>query len=253
MRGLQDKHALVTGGQRGIGEAIARRLAREGARVYVNAVEELERAEALAKEIGGQVAAGDVSDGAAVEAMLEKTGPLDVLVNNAADQTRQPLHEIERGAWDQTLAVNVTGPMLLIQAAARDMAAGSAVVNVASVHSSIALHGAAAYTASKGALLMLTRQAAVELAPQGIRVNAVAPGAIDVEGREDVRRPGGSAEYEQVPLRRAGTPEEAASVVAFLASDDASYVTGSVYVVDGGLLVRHPWQGPDPGAGGGRQ
>jgi NAD(P)-dependent dehydrogenase (short-subunit alcohol dehydrogenase family) len=250
MRGLRDKHVLVTGAQRGIGEAIARRLAQEGSRVYVNAVEELEQAEALAKEIGGQVAGGDVSDEDAIEAMLEKTGPLDVLVNNAADQTRQRLHEIERGKWDQTMAVNATGPMLLIQRAARDMPAGSAIVNVASVHSFVALKGAGAYTASKGALLMLTRQAAVELAPQGIRVNAVAPGAIDVEGREEVRRPGGSGEYEHLPLRRAGSPEEAASVVAFLASDDASYVTGSVYVVDGGLLVRNPWGGADPGAGG---
>jgi 3-oxoacyl-[acyl-carrier protein] reductase len=248
IEGLRDKTALVTGGQRGIGEAIARRLAREGARVWVNAVEELERARALADEIGGQAVEADVTDAAAIAAMLERSGPLDVLVNNAADQTRQPLPEIERAAWERTLAVNVSGPLLLIQAAARDMRPGSAIVNVASVHSFIALQGAGAYAASKGALAQLTRQAAVELADRGIRVNAVAPGAIDVEGDQAARTAGASEEYAHVPLRRAGTPEEVAPVVAFLASTESSYVTGTIYTVDGGLLVRHPWRGPDPGA-----
>lgn len=241
MEGLAGKVALVTGAQRGIGAAIARRLAAEGASVWVNAVEEIDQAEALAGEIGGNAVEADISDQAQLETMLEQSGPLDVLVNNAANQTRQPILEIDPPTWESTLSVNVTGPMLLIRAAAAAMEPGAAIVNVTSVHSHVALRPAAAYTASKGALLMLTRQAAVELADRGIRVNAVAPGAIDIEGDEQQRRPGGDPSYAGLPLRRAGLPEEVAGVVAFLASADASYVTGAEYVVDGGLLIRDPW------------
>lgn len=241
MEGLAGKVALITGAQRGIGAAIARRLAAEGASVWVNAFEELDQAEALAGEIGGRAVEADVADQAQIQTMLEQSGPLGVLVNNAADQSYEPILESDPAAWARTLAVNVTGPMLLIRAAAPAMQPGAAIINVASVHSQVGLGGAAAYTTSKGALLMLTRQAAVELAERGIRVNAVAPGAIDIEGDELARRPGGHPTYAGLPLRRAGTPEEVAAVVAFLASGEASYVTGAAYVVDGGLLVRDPW------------
>jgi len=243
MRGLERRVALVTGAQRGIGEAVARRLADEGCSVWVNAVEELDRAETLAKELGGRAIEADVSDPQQVQEMLRAAGSIDVLVNNAADQTRQELDDIDVEAWTRTLAVNVTGPMLTTRAAVASMGEGSSVVNIASAHALVALAGATAYATSKGALAMFTRQAAVELGQRGIRVNAVAPGAIDITGDEEKRTPGAIRGYAALPLRRAGTPEEVAGVVAFLASDDASYVTGSLYVVDGGLLVRHPWGG----------
>jgi NAD(P)-dependent dehydrogenase (short-subunit alcohol dehydrogenase family) len=134
MTDLNGKSALVTGAQRGIGMAIARQLADDGARVWINAVEELDRAEALAAELASEVVEADVSDPDQVAHMLERTGPLDVLVNNAADQTYQSLLEVDRDAWDRTLAVNLTGPLLIMKVAARSMPAGGAVVNVASIH-----------------------------------------------------------------------------------------------------------------------
>src|SRR5215207_4037625 len=231
-RAPHSKTALVTGAQRGIGAAIARRLAADGARLWINAVEELDRARELAAELADQ---------RQVERMLERIGCLDVLVNNAADQTYEPLLDADAKAWERTLAVNVTGAMLTIRAAAPRMRAGAAIVNVASMHSFVPLAGAAAYATSKGALVALTRQAAVELGESGIRVNAVAPGAIDITDDEERRRPSGYPLYGNLPLKRAGTPAEVAAVVAFLASDQASYVTGAVWAVDGGALVQHPW------------
>jgi 3alpha(or 20beta)-hydroxysteroid dehydrogenase len=205
--------------------------------VWINAVEELERAEALAAEIGSEVVEADVSHPEQVERMLERTGRLDVLVNNAADQTYQPLLEVERRAWERTLAVNVSGPMLTMKAAAPAMGAGGAIVNVASVHSFVALRDAAAYTASKGALAMLTRQAAVELGERGIRVNAVAPGVIDTPWWRDLPNQDREALFSQysaaAPAGRVGAPEDIAEAIISVMSN--GFITGTVVTIDGGL------------------
>jgi NAD(P)-dependent dehydrogenase (short-subunit alcohol dehydrogenase family) len=139
---LRDRNALVTGAQRGIGAAIARRLTAAGARAWVNAVEELGRARELASELGSEAVEADVSDPDQVERMLAGIGPLDILVNNAADQTYQPILEADDAAWDRTLAVNLTGPLHTIKLAAPSMPAGASIVDVASIHSFVALRGA---------------------------------------------------------------------------------------------------------------
>ena len=244
MGSLSGKVALVTGAQRGIGAAIARRLAANGARLWINAVEELDRARSLAADLGGEVVQADVAAAEQVERMCERVGSLDILVNNAAHLTGEPLLDTVHATWDRTLAVNVTGPMLTIQAAAPRMRDGGAIVNVASMHSFVPLRGAAAYATSKSALAALTRQAAMELGDRRIRVNAVAPGAIDTADDEKHRRGAAHLPFENLPLKRAGTPEEVAAVVVFLVSDDASYVTGAIWPVDGGALVQDPWPPP---------
>jgi glucose 1-dehydrogenase len=248
---LPGKVALVTGAGSGIGHAIAERFAREGAAVAINYLGHGDEAETLARDVeaaGGKAAAleADVSDSAAVEALVaqvvERFGRLDVLVNNAGIEKSQPLLEIDEASWDRTLAVDLKGPFLCLQAAARRMQDGGrgSIVNISSVHEDFPFPSYAPYAAAKGGLRMLMRNAALELAPLGIRVNNIAPGAIATPiNAATLADPAKVKRLQQiVPLMRLGKPEEVAEVALFLASDRSSYVTGSTYYVDGGL-VRH--------------
>jgi glucose 1-dehydrogenase len=249
-KALQDTVAIVTGASSGIGYAIAQLFARHGAAVAINYLEHADDAQKLVQEIvaaGGRAIAleGDVSDAKAVDSLVattvEKFGRLDILVNNAGIESAQPLLETDEENWDRTLSVNLKGPFLCLQAAARRMTEkGGSIVNISSIHEDFPFPGSTPYVAAKGGLRMLMRNASLELAQYGIRVNNVAPGAIATPiNAATLADPAKVKELQRiVPLQRLGEPAEVAEVVLFLASDRASYVTGSTYYVDGGY-VRH--------------
>jgi glucose 1-dehydrogenase len=246
---LQGKVALVTGAGTGIGREIARRFAAEGAAVVVNYRSSSEAAEGLVTEIGadgGRALAvrADVASATDVAAMVDRTvsafGRLDVLVNNAGMEKPAGVLEVREADWDQVLGVNLKGAFLCLQACGRVMRdhGGGSIVNISSVHEDLPFPGFAPYAASKGGLRMLMRNAAIELAPHGIRINNVAPGAVatPINNRELHDPEKMRALDATVPLGRIGQPGEVAEVALFLASDRASYVTGSTYYVDGGLV-----------------
>jgi glucose 1-dehydrogenase len=247
---LEGKVAIVTGASSGIGYAIAQLFAKHGAAVAINYLAHADEAKKLVAEIeaaGGRALAlkGDVSDAQDVEALVATTvetfGRLDVLVNNAGIEQHTPLLEIAEEDWDRTIAVNLKGPFLCTQAAAKRMQKdGGSIVNISSIHEDFPFPLSTPYVAAKGGLRMLMRNASVELAPYRIRVNNVAPGAIATPiNAETLADPAKVKELQRiVPLERMGEPSEVAEVVLFLASDRAAYVTGSTYYVDGGY-VRH--------------
>lgn len=236
------QRAVVTGAASGIGRAVARRLAREGASVVGLDRDADGLRAALADVAGAQAVVVDVASAEAVRA-LARAEPVDVLVNAAGVLLRHGLLEHPLDAWERTLDVNLRAPARLSREFARAAlarGAGGAIVNVCSIESFVALPGHAAYTASKGALAMLTRAFALELAPHGIRVNGVAPGVTETAMNAAVRAdPGRAAQLAAaIPLGRFASAEEQAAGVCFLASNDASYVTGAVLPVDGGWLTR---------------
>lgn len=240
--------ALVTGGSRNIGLAIARRLAKEGARVAVNGVVpgEADEAARSLRESGLEAIGveADVSDADAVSDMVAQVvaefGSLDVLVNNAAMPMlgRVRLFDLDIDAWDKSFAVNARGTFLCTVACAREMENHGAIVNVSSVGASKAHRSAVAYDATKGAIESLTRATALELAPFGIRVNAVAPGAVSNDRYERLTREVQQQEVVPIPLGRAGTGDDVAAAVAFLGSAEADYITGQVLTIDGGLTAQ---------------
>jgi glucose 1-dehydrogenase len=250
------KSVLITGSTSGIGAACALRMAREGASVAINGRKENEASAKLLAELqglGGKAVfiAADVGTAAAaaelVRRAIEALGGLDVLVNNAGVERGSDFWDTTEEDYDLVMDTNVKGMFFGTQAFVRHCRAaarGGAVVNMSSVHEELAFPHFASYCASKGAVRMLTRDLANELAPMGIRINNVAPGAISTPINQHLMDTPELLEplKKKIPLGRLGKPEEVAGLVAFLASDEAAYVTGSTYFIDGGLTVSYTEQ-----------
>jgi glucose 1-dehydrogenase len=258
LRGLKGKNVLVTGGSSGIGQAIAVRFAEYGANVAINYLRQPEEARDTESQVHACVAKvrqegvqdvlvqGDVSNETDVIQMVgaasEGLGGIDVLINNAGIQISRPSHELSSADFDKVLAVNLRGSFLCAREAIRHFLAEEkpgSIINVSSVHQVIPKPDYLGYSTSKGGMQNLTRTLALEFAARGIRVNGIGPGATvtpinrawidDPEKRKAVE--------EHIPMRRAGDADEMAGVAAFLASDDAAYITGQTIFVDGGLTL----------------
>jgi 3-oxoacyl-[acyl-carrier protein] reductase len=247
---------LVTGGNSGIGKEIAKRLARAGYDVAINYKVDPTAAESLSADLqaeGGRALAvhADISNSQEVESMfatvLRQFGKLDALVNNAAIQIWKPLLEVEDAEWDRVISTNLRGCFLCTQRAARHMKSrgAGAIVNIGSGCNKVPFPNLSSYTASKGAIEMFTKSSALELGPFGIRVNCVAPGAIDTE-RTRAELPDFAGSWARLtPLRRIGTPEDVAAAVEFLLSSSASFISGQTLGVDGGLFAQPRWPDSD--------
>jgi NAD(P)-dependent dehydrogenase (short-subunit alcohol dehydrogenase family) len=243
---LANKVAIITGSGRGIGREMARLFAAEGAQVVVADVNE-ETARRTAAEIaaaGGEACpvTTDVTEAHQVESLIRlvvaRWGRLDVLVNNAGVGLNRPFLETTLSEWDRTLRTNLTGTFLCAQAAARVMVdqGSGRIVNVASISGQRGGQGRAAYGAAKAGVILLTRVMAVELAPRGVSVNAIAPGPVDTDQSRGTHTPATRRAYhDRIPLGRYGEHREIAAAALFLASDEASFVTGHVLNVDGGF------------------
>lgn len=227
-----ERTVLVTGGASGIGRAIAETLAEGGWHVVVTYNTSLDEAKELARTHDVQIRQVDLADRAKTVDFAQQICeefPLNALVNNAGVLEKQRLEAMTLDAWDKTLEVNVTAPLILAQAIGRRMPAGSSIVNIASTDAHVGSFQGIAYSASKAALLSVTRSLANVLGPRGVRVNAVTPGWVDSGILTE--------SYEAAtltPLGRNGSPEDIAKVVAFLLSSEASFITGASIVADGG-------------------
>jgi glucose 1-dehydrogenase len=247
---LGSKTAIVTGAATGIGQAIALAFAREGASVVVDYIGDPSVSAGTIDKIksaGGQAVAiaADISSPDDVAALLQKTiaayGKLDILVNNAGIEKKVPLVDFPFAEWQKIIAVNLTGPFLCSQAAAKQMIKqgnGGRIITISSVHEDMPMPGNAPYCASKGGLRMLTRTLAVELASHQITVNNIGPGAVFTPIDKDVEADPHLNDQilGEIPLGRWGKPEEIAGLAVYLASDEASYITGSTFFIDGGML-----------------
>lgn len=250
---LDGKVAIVTGAANGIGRACAARLAKEGAKVVLADVADDEGEEAAADIVAGGGEATflycDVSERLDVRNLiagtLEAYGAVDILINNAGITSGAPFLELEEDDFDRVIRINLKGTFLTAQAAARQMVTqieeghpAGCIINMSSINAVLALPNQVAYTASKGGVAQLTKAMAVALAPHGIRVNAIGPGSVDTRMLENVMSDKNmrTRMLARTPLGRPGKTDEIASVAAFLASDDASYITGQTIYADGGRL-----------------
>lgn len=247
MSKLEGKVAVVTGASKGIGAAIAKALARDGAGVVVNYASSKAGADAVVEAItkaGGQAIAvqGDVSRAEQAEGLIEAAvrafGRLDILVNNSGVYEFAAIEEVTEEHYRRLFDVNVLGVLLTTRAAAKHLGEGGSIVNISSAATLVNMPTTAAYTATKGALNAITGVLANELAPRRIRVNGVSPGLVVTEGTHTAGVIGSEMEaglVAQTPLGRAGQPDDIAGVVAFLASDDARWVTGEDIAASGGV------------------
>lgn len=247
MKKLQDKVALVTGASKGIGAAIARQLAADGAKVVINYAADKNGADKVVAAIeaaGGTAVAlaADVTDQPQVEALIQSTlaqfGRLDIVVNNAGVYQFAKIEESSEALYRKQFDINVLGPLLVTGAAVPHLGKGSSIINISSFVTRVFLAESAIYSGSKGAIDAITGVLARELGPRGIRVNAVNPGLIETEGTHSTGAMGSEFQRwneSQTPLGRIGQVQDIAPIVAYLASDDAGWVTGEVMMASGGM------------------
>jgi 3-oxoacyl-[acyl-carrier protein] reductase len=234
---LEGKRALVTGGSRGIGRAVALELGRAGAEVVVGYRSEAGEAEAVASEIGGRAVQADVADPDEAKALVEEAGEIDVLVNNAGTTRDGVLARMLDEDWRTVLETNLSSTFYTCRAAARGMMKrrAGAIVNVSSIVGVHGNWGQTNYAASKAGIIGFTKSLARELGSRGVRANVVAPGYVKTRLTDVLPEDATKAMLDNTPLGRLGEPEDVAGAVRFLCSDAASFITGEVLLVDGGL------------------
>jgi 3-oxoacyl-[acyl-carrier protein] reductase len=234
---LEGKRALVTGGSRGIGRAVALELGRAGADVVVGYRAEADEAEAVASEIGGRAVQADVADADQAKALVEEAGEIDVLVNNAGTTRDGVLARMLDEDWRTVLETNLSSTFYTCRAAARGMMKrrAGAIVNVSSIVGVHGNWGQTNYAASKAGIIGFTKSLARELGSRGVRANVVAPGYVKTALTDAIPEDARETMLSNTPLGRLGDPENVAAAVRFLVSDEASFITGEVLLVDGGL------------------
>jgi len=240
---LKDKVAIVTGGASGIGRSTVEEMMDEGAKVAIVDLDE-EKGESLADKLGEKAVfiKADVTDEGSVDsiysAVLNEFGKVDVLFNNAGVGSMGPSEELEKDEWERVIGINLTGSFLMAKRAIKEMKKdGGSIINCASILGTVGQSETAAYTSSKAGVVNLTRTLAAEFAPEGIRVNAVSPGYIETPMLEGIDEETKQHLTSLHPIGRMGKPEEVAKAVTFLASDDASFITGANLLVDGGYTA----------------